>query len=95
MEERTRKLHRDYRVYVHAQTLRQFYKKNRVSFTKPQPSYRQDMENSDRLMPLRFAYAQKLASLVYLGAPIIYLDETSVNIWMRKTRCWQPKDSAI
>ena len=36
-----------------------------------------------------------LASLVVEGAPIIYIDETSVNIWMRKSKCWQPMDSPV
>ena len=46
-------------------------------------------------MARRVEYAQALASLVVAGAPIIYMDETSVHVWMKKERCWQPMDSPV
>ena len=95
MEARSRKLYRDYGVYVNQYTLRNFYRRNRVSYTKPQPCYRQDLQNSERLQVRRVEYARRLAELVVANAPIVYADETSVHVWMTQSRCWQPRDSPV
>ena len=66
-----------------------------MSYTKPQPCYRQDLQNSESLMIKRVEYAKKLAALIVAEAPIIYADQTSVHVWMTQSRCWQPRDSPV
>ena len=40
MDARARKLYNEHGVYVHPSTLRKFYRRHRIRFTKPQPAYR-------------------------------------------------------
>ena len=57
MEARARKLYNEHRVYVNPYTLRKFYRRHRVRYTKPQPAYRKDMQCCPTLMARRVEYA--------------------------------------
>ena len=66
---------------------------HRIRFNKPQPAYRAEIQNSERLLVRRKEYAKVLASLIHEGVSIIYMDESTVNVWMRQSKLWQQMDS--
>lgn len=42
----------------------------------------------DKLQPLRVACAKLIGALQQAGHPLIYMDETTLNSWLTKSRSW-------
>jgi hypothetical protein len=81
---------------VTRETLRRFYRRNKIGFrcTKAQLySYRKDQEELDQE---RYDYAQQLCE--YILDPnccILYCDETSMHVWCRQRKAWCLPDQRI
>ena len=47
------------------------------------------MDNLDKLTKNREEFAFRLANFIVDGVPLIYVDETTFNTWLRKSHSWQ------
>lgn len=70
-------------------SLRNFYLKNHVKFGKPNKVYTSAIIKKDQLAFERRSYAATLAGVMKDKLPIIYVDETTFNTWLRPAKVWQ------
>ena len=71
-----------YGVTISASGLWQFYKKYKIKPRYSNFTYRRSLPGFD--LPRQILFATKLVRLMRTDAQIIYFDEASVNVWMRR-----------
>jgi transposase len=72
-------------VDISASGLKQFYKKHKVKFLKVSYQYYQALKKGPEE---RFNFAVRLSQLLEFDEPIVYMDEASFHLWLRKTHTW-------
>ena len=82
LRQRVRKLDVEYGIKTSPAGLLTFYRRNKISYKKAPQVTKRELINYDRLSVERREYARILASLIYRKMPIVYMDETSVNVSM-------------
>ena len=70
----------------------QFYKKNKVKFLRVSYQYYQALKKGPEQ---RFNFAVRLSQLLEFDEPIVYMDEASFHLWLRKTHTWTYSDRPV
>ena len=87
---------REYGVYFGKHALRRLYKRNGISFKQAKSKRRLEPAREQRYELERIAFARKLHGLQQTCADqIIYLDQTTFQIWPKPVKTWQLKDAPI
>ena len=71
-------------------TLRAYYLRNRISFRKPNYKYIQRYQKEVEIKQQQLAFVEELSAVIKdeQHKEIVYLDETTFNMWQRSTKCW-------
>ena len=71
-------------------TLRSYYLKYQVKFKRPDYKYYRTIAENEELKEKQMVFVKHLATAMLEKAydEILYMDETSVHVWHRATRCW-------
>ena len=85
LSQRVAKLRSEHDVDISPSALKQFYKKNKVKFLKVSYQYYQALKKGPEE---RFNFAVRLSQLLEFDEPIVYMDEASFHLWLRKTHTW-------
>jgi transposase len=85
LSQRVAKLRSEHDVDISASGLKQFYKKHKVKFLKVIYQYYQALKKGPEE---RFNFAVRLSQLLEFDEPIVYMDEASFHLWLRKTHTW-------
>lgn len=81
-------------VRIDRTTLATYYKANGVTFTKVKRSI-QCSRNKEELRKMRVDFILKLLNQINSGARMLYMDETTTNLWDLRRRVWQQKDNKM
>ena len=68
---------------------------HQITFGKPNKVYTSALMKSDSLALERRSYAAELANVLKNKLPIIYVDETTFNTWLRPSKVWQIADDVM
>ena len=63
------------------------YKRMGIVYARPEYKYRRP-EGTDVAMDRRVEFVNTLARYIHEGRDIIYFDETTSNIWDKRTKVW-------
>ena len=66
--------------------------KHQIKFGKPNKVYTSALMKCELLALERRSYAAELANVMKDKLPIIYVDETTFNTWLRPSKVWQAAD---
>ena len=72
-------------------TLAKYYKKNRVKHIKPDYTIYTDKKDQE-IHQERLLFVQQLLEYYRQNTEIIYIDESTTNLWIKPGRLWIPKD---
>jgi hypothetical protein len=89
LKERVNVLRDKFNIHISAPTLLSFYKRNGISYTKPEMFYGSELGRELQLKQEREAFALRLGKIIVSGQPLIYIDETSFNSWVKQKKVWQ------
>lgn len=72
------------------ETLRSYYLKYGVKFKRPDYKYYRTLAENQELKEKQLVFVKNLATAMQDRAydEILYMDETSVHIWHKASRCW-------
>lgn len=72
------------------ETLRSYYQRYQVKFKRPDYMYYRTIAENEELKEKQMVFVKHLATAMIEKAydEILYMDETSVHVWHRATRCW-------
>jgi hypothetical protein len=82
--ERTKIIENLWGIQVSNNTLWKFYRQNNIKLRTGKAVYRAEMRRTAEIVNKRKIFAAILATLVHLGRPLIYVDETTFNTWQLK-----------
>jgi hypothetical protein len=85
LAERCATLRQHFNVDIGWWALRYFYRKHGVRNLSTNFAYRQSLAADPQLGR---DFAVELGELVHRGEPLVYFDESSFHMWLRKTRTW-------
>lgn len=88
LQQRCAKLLAEKNVKIVSSTLREFYLKNKVQYSKVKPRKVPTVPTPD-WQESKFAFCAKLTRLIYEGQPIVYFDETTAHSWIFKDHIWR------
>ena len=84
----------EYSIRISRFTLSKIYKQNSIRYLKTHKSFHS--ANSEiELTRQRLKYISILAKYIYEKKEIIYMDETSTNVWESKFKVWQPTNTVL
>lgn len=86
MKDRCIKLRSEKHIDISIPALFYFYKKNGIKNYKSTTTYGPGC--SPQRTELRDRFALKLAQMVSSGQTVVYMDESSFNAWLRRTKTW-------
>ena len=72
-------------------TLRSIYLRNNAKFRSPRYQYAAKYEKSVELVAQQQNYSREITSRLINHHQIVYIDETSFNMWQRPSRMWLAK----
>ena len=78
--------------HLHRSALSKLYRKHGIKRRKPNTVYLRAMRQQKKLDEERLAFAHKLGEILLAKASIIYVDETTVNSFMRLSRTYSYYD---
>lgn len=86
LQDRCYRLEQSHHVRITWQVLRRFYIKNGLHYLKSNYAYQQAQGQDPNLV---LDFALELAALVEADKPVVYFDESTLNMWMRPSATWQ------
>ena len=86
LKERSEIIKRIWNVTLSATHLRRFYVEHGIRFRQAKHVYKTSIIRQDYLDRERKKFAEVLGNLVLKGKPIVYIDETTFNTWMFKSK---------
>ena len=86
------KLQNEHNVIISTSTLKQFYKKHKVKFLRVSYQYYQAFKKGPEE---RFNFAVRLSELLEFDEPVVYMDEASFHLWLKKTHTWTYSDRPV
>ena len=92
VSQRVAKLRNEHNVHISSSTLKQFYKKNKVKYLRVSYQYYQALKKGPEE---RYNFAVRLSELLEFDEPIVYMDEASFHLWLRKTHTWTYSDRPV
>ena len=88
------KIEEKYGVSIHSTTLSNYYKQNRITYTKVKKSL-SCAKSVEVLQQMRLEFIHTLMGQLNGGKDVLYMDETTTNLWDLRSRVWQHKDKKI
>jgi len=89
-------LHRRFpEVNISQPTLTRYYKSLRITYRKAKYQYIQKEMKKEKILEEQQEFAIKLVQLLCEKERVLYLDETSVNVWQYPQKVWQLRDHPI
>ena len=85
-------LRANHNVHIGDSTLKDFYKKHKVKYLRVSYQYHQGLAVSPEL---RYNFAVRLAELRDKNQILIYIDEASFHLWLKKTHTWTHADRPV
>jgi len=82
----------NYNIDISASALKDFYRRNGVKFLKVSYQYYQMLKQSPLL---RYNYAVRLAELKSKNRIVVYIDQASFHLWLRKTHTWTRSSNPV
>ena len=79
-------------VHISTSTLRQFYKKHKVKYLRVSYQYYQALTRGPQQ---KYNFAVRLAQLRDRNEIVVYLDEASFHLWLKKTHTWTRADRPV
>ena len=79
-------------IRIGESTLKEFYKKNGVKYLRVSYQYNQSLAVPPEL---RLNFALRLAELRDKNQILVYLDEASFHLWLKKTHTWTDPDRPV
>ena len=86
------KLRNEHNVIISSSALKQFYKKHKVKYLRVSYQYYQALKKGPEE---RYNFAVRLSELLEYDEPIVYMDEASFHLWLRKTHTWTYSDRPV
>ena len=83
IKERCREVFKRFTYIVSRKRLVNLYKRSGIRFTRAKQQYKNVDNTVAWRLDDRIDFAKRLATLLDRKAPIIMLDESSVNLWMK------------
>ena len=71
------------------------YKMHKISYRKPQYAYQRKLANMVSLKTKQFEVSKQMAELIVKGRHLIYIDESTFNLWQTPTRAWVRSDTVL
>ena len=87
-------LKEQYEVQISRYTLSNYYKQLQVGYLKTHSSFYM-ARSEEAMVELRVAYIKKIVGHMKKKREIIYMDETTTDMWAIRNKIWQPKDSVL
>ena len=87
-------LKEQYDVQISRYTLSNCYKQLQVGYLKTHASF-YSARSEETMVELRVAYIKKIVGHMKKKREIIYMDETTTDMWAIRNKIWQPKDSVL
>ena len=75
-------------------TLANYYKYLKVGYLKTHSSF-YSARSEEETARLRVEYIKKIVGHMKRNREIIYMDETTTDMWAVRSKIWQPKDSVL
>ena len=69
------------------------YKKHKISYRKPQYSYYRKLANKDQVFQQQQKISKEMGELIVKGRHLIYVDESTFNLWQTPSRAWARDDA--
>lgn len=85
LSQRIRLIERDHNIVLGGCTLRDFYRKHEIKYLQVSYMYYQAFKKSPQA---RWNYAVKIAQLIHQKQILVYFDEASFHLWLKKTHTW-------
>ena len=81
---------------LHATTLWKYYHDEKVTYRKPQFSYGTKEKNQRAILEHQQEFSRTLTTMMIRQEhEIVYIDETTFNLWQQPTRCWLRKNMTL
>ena len=80
---------------IHTTTLSLFYRKHKVTFRKPQYTYRRKEKQAKNLINEQKSVAFEIVALMMKGKNIVYVDESTFHRWLVPKRSWVTRDMVV
>ena len=71
------------------------YKKHKISYRKPQYSYYRKLANKDQVFQQQQKISKEMGELIVKGRHLIYVDESTFNLWQTPSRAWVRGDTVL
>jgi transposase len=94
LEARCSILKEQYNVQMSRYTLSNYYKELQVGYLKTHSSF-YSARSEEETARLRVEYIKKIVGHMRRKREIIYMDETTTDMWAIRNKIWQPKDSVL
>ena len=71
------------------------YKRYKISYRKPQYSYYRKQANQNQIYQQQQKICKEMGELIVKGRHIIYVDESTFNLWQTPNRAWVRSDTVL
>jgi hypothetical protein len=71
------------------------YKKYKISYRKPQYSYSRKLANKNDIFEQQQKISKEMGELIVKGRLLIYVDESTFNLWQTPSRAWVRGDTVL
>lgn len=88
LRERSAVILKELNLKISVSQLHRLYHRQGIHYTCPQSAYSTKARTLEQLNQNRNLFAKLLASRIVDSQPLIYVDETTFNCWMRNSKTW-------
>ena len=85
---RTLMIRKLFNVSVSTFWLRHFYLENKIKCLQPKWTYPSAWKNAEEIARTRLNFCLNLSKILLQAAPCCFVDETTVNLWMKGMKVW-------